>query len=131
MLLGSCLMVAGAGMYIFGVQQIAPIVFTVGVGAFVAMQAQQTYQGNSFTIRRLCRILGMGMLFFCLSALLMIENAYHILLPYFTAHGVNGYNAYLNYIHNNWVVLLLAAAVIELYSTHRISSELAKEQKKL
>ena len=43
---------------------------------------------------------------------------------------MGGYNAYLTYIHNNWVVLLLVAAMLELYSTHRISNELDKEAKK-
>ena len=37
---------------------------------------------------------------------------------------------YLNYIHNNWVVVLLLAALIQLYSVFRIDSELKKEAKK-
>ena len=33
----------------------------------------------------------------------------------------------MTYIHNNWVVLLLIAAIIEIYTTHRISNELKKD----
>ena len=38
---------------------------------------------------------------------------------------------YLQYVNNNWVVVLLVAAVLQLYTTYRISSELEKEAKKL
>jgi hypothetical protein len=37
---------------------------------------------------------------------------------------------YLNYIKNNWVVLLLLAAILQLYTTYRIDHELEKEAKK-
>lgn len=34
-------------------------------------------------------------------------------------------------VHNNWVLVLFVAALLELYTMHRISNELAKEAKKL
>ena len=34
---------------------------------------------------------------------------------------------YITYIYNKWVLTLLIAAVLQLYSTHIIDSELAKE----
>ena len=34
---------------------------------------------------------------------------------------------YITYIYNKWVLTLLIAAILQLYSTHRIDSELAKE----
>jgi hypothetical protein len=37
---------------------------------------------------------------------------------------------YISYIRGNWVVLLLLAAVLQLYTTYRISSELEQEAKK-
>ena len=40
------------------------------------------------------------------------------------------YMDYLQYVRNNWVVTLLVAAILQLYSTHRISRELDKEAKK-
>lgn len=72
-----------------------------------------------------------GHIFFIAAALLMLENAFQFLLPEFMESGIEGYNVYVHYIYNNWVVALLVAAVIELYTTHRISSELKKEAKKL
>ena len=105
-------MVVGAGMYVFGVQKVAPWIFSIGV------------------IRRLRRIMLMADVCFMLSAVFMVENGYNFLLPTFCKSGIDGYNAYLLYIHNNWVVLLLIAAILELYSTHRISNELEKEAKK-
>lgn len=128
MLLGACLMVAGAGLYVFGEHAVAPCIFTPGTIAFVAMQTAQRYEGTDITMRRLRRIMLTGGAFFIISALLMIENSYHMIYPYFIKRGIDGYNAYLRYIHNNWVVTLLVAAVLQLYSTQRISSELKKAQ---
>jgi hypothetical protein len=36
---------------------------------------------------------------------------------------------YITYIYNKWVLTLLIAAILQLYATHRIDSELAKEAK--
>ena len=130
LLMGAVLMVAGAGMYVFVIAVAGSWTFAVGACLFAAMQMLQRYDGNNFVIRRLRRIMIMGDVFFLLAAVLMVENAYHWLLPLFLKQGINGYNAYITYIHNNWVVLLLAAAVLELYSTHRISNELEREAKK-
>ena len=37
---------------------------------------------------------------------------------------------YVNYVKNNWVITLLVAAILQLYTTYRISSELDREAKK-
>jgi hypothetical protein len=37
---------------------------------------------------------------------------------------------YAKYIHNNWVVVLLVAAILQLYASHRIANEMEKEAKK-
>lgn len=131
LLAGSCLMVLGAVFYVLGFQRVTPWAFTVGALAFVAMQARQTYDGHNFTIRRLMRIKTVGEVCFLLAALFMVENSYHFLLPLFMSMSDNGYYLYLSYIHNNWVLLLLIAAVIQLFTTHRIAAELDKEAKKL
>ncbi len=131
MLLGALLMVAGAVLYVFGAEKghaIAPCVFAPGTLMFVAMQYMQRYDGTDVTLRRLRRIMMTGGAFFVVSALLMAENAYHVVFPYFIRAGIDGYNAYLRYIHNNWVVTLLVAAVLQLYSTMRISSELGRQK---
>lgn len=131
LLAGSILMVAGAVMYVLGYQTVTPWIFAAGALAFVAMQARQTYEGNNFLIKRLVRIKTFGEVCFILSAVMMVENSYHFLLPLFLRFSENGYYQYVTYIHNNWVLLLLVAAVLQLYSTHRIAAELGKEAKKL
>lgn len=131
LLIGSCLMVLGAVFYVLGFQTVTPWVFAAGAAAFVSMQARQTYGGRDFMIKRLVRIRTMGEVCFLLSALFMVENSYHFLLPLFLRFSENGYYHYVTYVHNNWVLLLLVAAVIQLYATHRIANELEKEAKKL
>lgn len=65
----------------------------------------------------------MSDVFFLVTAVMMFENMYNFLkLDYMT---------YIRYVHNNWVVTLLVAAILQLYTTHRISHELDKEAKKL
>jgi hypothetical protein len=94
------------------------------------MQLQQVYEGKNFVIRRLRRIMVMADVLFVVAGLLMVENAFNFLLPFFQTHIQNGLNAYIIYILGKWVVLLLVAAILEVYTTHRISSELEKEAKK-
>ncbi len=127
MLIGAVLMVVGAGLYVFGEHTVAPCAFLPGTLLFAAMQIAQRYEGTDITLRRLRRIMLTGTAFFIVSAVLMLENSYHIVYPLFLKSGIDGYNAYLKYIHNNWVVTLLVAAILQLYSTHRISSELQKK----
>ena len=136
-LAGAVLMVVGAGLNMAGNLNDSPsafaagaVVFAVGAVAFASMQLRQTYEGRNFTLRRLRRILSVGDVFFILSAVLMLEDAFHFLLPLFQPYGLNRYNNYVIYVQNNWVVLLLAAAIIEIYATHRISHELKKEEDK-
>lgn len=125
MLLGAVLMAIGAGLYVFGEHTVAPIVFAPGTLAFSLMQYRQKYLGTDVTLRRLRRIMLVGAALFVVSALLMVENSYQIVYPLFSK-TINGWNAYVRYVHNNWVVALLVAAILQLYSTHRISAELKK-----
>lgn len=103
-------------------QRWAPYVFAVGALAFVLMQLKQTYDGQNLTIRRLRRIMVVSDIFFLLAAALMFANQGNFM-------GLRRWD-YLNYVHNNWVVALLAGAILQLYSTHRIGAELEKEAKK-
>jgi hypothetical protein len=121
-LIGALLMVIGAGTSILA-WKAAPYVFAVGAIAFVSMQFLQRYEGANMVIRRLRRIQLFSDVFFLLSAALMIANTSNFLgLDYFT---------YIEYVYNKWVITLLIAAILQLYSTHRISHELEKEAKKL
>mgnify|MGYP007122039512 FL=1 len=117
-LIGAVLMVIGAGTSILQWQG-APYVFAVGAVAFASMQMQQRYEGQNFTIRRLRRMMLLSDVLFLVSALLMFANQGNVFgLSYIT---------YIEYIYNKWVITLLIAAILQLYSTHRIGSELAKE----
>ena len=94
----------------------------MGVAAYVLMQLKQTYDGRNLTIRRLRRMVITSDVFFIISAVLMFANI----------NNMFGFDAvtYAQYIHNNWVVTLLIAAVLQLYSNHRLGKELSEESKK-
>ena len=112
-LFGGILMAVGAGTTLLGWGS-APYIYALGALGFASMQMLQRYEGNNFTIRRL-RL-------FLVAAVLMFANKSNILgLSYIT---------YIEYVYNKWVVVLLIAALLQLYSMHRIGSELEKEAKK-
>lgn len=128
--LGAFLMVLGVAGVVTGfLVQPATICFTIGSIAFALMQLQQSYEGNSITIKRLRRIMVIGDIAFVLAGLLMFENNFRLIYP-FVATSIDGYNNWIHYVYNNWVVMLLIAAILEMYTTHRISYELKKEEKK-
>ena len=51
----------------------------------------------------------------------MVDTAYQFLGRYMPLV------TYITYFYNKWVMLLLAGAILQLYSTHRISNELQKD----
>ncbi|MBQ8097822.1 MAG: hypothetical protein IJ243_12220 [Prevotella sp.] len=120
-IVGAVLMVIGAAMGMIA-RGVAPYVFAIGALAFVAMQVLQRYEGENFTIQRLRRI----MLF---SDVLLIVVAALMFADHGNPFGLDQLT-WLNYVHNNWVVVLLIAAVIQLYTVYRIDAELQKEAKK-
>ncbi len=120
-LAGAVLMVVGSGARVFMLPW-SPYVFAMGVIAFVLMQLKQKYEGDNFTIRRLRHITVVSDFFFLIAAVLMFADMDNLFgLPLLM---------YVQYVHNNWVVALLVAAVLQLYSTHRIGREIEKEEKK-
>ena len=120
MLAGGLLMVAGSGASLF-MQSWAPYVFAPGALLFAAMQMRQRYEGKDFTVRRLRRMMLLSDALFLVAALLMFANQGNFL-------GLD-YLSYIKYVHNNWIVVLLVAAVLQLYSSHRIANELENTQK--
>ena len=121
-LLGALLMVIGAGTSMLAWGS-SPYVYSVGALGFASMQMLQRYEGGNFVLRRLRRIQLVSDVFFLISGLLMIANKGNIFgLSYIT---------YMEYVYNKWVITLLIAAILQLYSTHRIGHELEKEAKKL
>jgi hypothetical protein len=123
LLIGGILMVAGTGLFAFLIcWHISCWLFLAGTVFFVLMQLMQVYEGRSLVVRRLKRIQGAADLFFVVSGISMVDTAYGFLMRMFT-----NYEIYLTYFYNKWVVFLLIAAVLEVYTTHRISYELKKE----
>ena len=121
-LLGALLMVIGAGTSMLAWGS-APYVFSVGALCFAFMQMLQRYEGSNFVICRLRRIQLVSDVLFLVSGLLMIANKGNFL-------GLS-YMTYIEYVYNKWVITLLVAAILQLYSTHRLGHELEKEAKKL
>ena len=121
-LTGALLMVVGAGASLLQ-WQAAPYIFALGALGFAAMQMLQRYEGTNFVIRRLRRIMLLSDVLFLVSAVLMFASQENVFgLSHIT---------YLQYVYNKWVVTLLIAAILQLYTTHRIGHELEKEAKKI
>ena len=121
MLVGGLLMVVGAGASIF-LAEWAAYIFAPGALMFASMQMRQSYEGNNFAVRRLRRMLILSDVLFLVAALLMLLNASNFLRV--------DYLLYIKYVHNNWIVVLLVAAILQLYASHRIANEMEKEAKK-
>lgn len=121
-IIGAVLMVVGAVASILR-WAAAPWMFAAGALAYVAMQQQQTYEGRNFVIRRLRRIMLLSDVLLLFTALLMFVSK----MPWI---GGLDWLTYVNYVHNNWVVTLLIAAVLQLYTIYRIDHELQEEAKK-
>ena len=118
---GAVLMVVGAVATLFW-PRVAPFIFAPGAMAYVSMQMLQSYDGRNFVIRRLRRIMLVSDVLLLLTAVLMFAGNGNPL-------GMD-WMSYLFMVRNNWVVVLLIAAVLQLYTTFRISAELEKEAKK-
>ena len=119
--LGALLKLAGAVMGLFKWMWF-PYLYAVGAICFASMQMLQRYEGSNLVIRRLRRIMLLSDVLFLFTAVLMFANQGNAL-------GLD-WIYYLNYVKNNWVVLLLLAAILQLYTTYRIDHELEKEAKK-
>lgn len=124
-LVGGILMVIGAGSYVFMFQRaVMSVVFLVGALCFALMQLEQRYDGQNMVIIRLRRIQLIADVLFILSGILMIDSHYMLLKPLFSS-----YTDYIQYVYNKWIMTLLIAAILEIYTVHRLSSELEKEKK--
>ena len=121
-LAGGVLMAIGVGCCVFlWHPRVFSWVYLAGALMFFAMQVRQRYEGNNPTVRRLRKIMLASGVFFILAGLDLVETNYHFLARYMT------YSNYLAYVYNKWVMFLLAGAILQLYSIHRISNELQKE----
>ena len=125
-LLGGVLMVVGAACFsLLWQQDVVCWVFLAGASMFSTMQLMQTYDGRSFVVQRLKRIMNLADLLFVVAGILMVDTAYQFLRSMF-----DSYDTYFSWLYNKWVVVLLIAAVLEMYTMHRIDHELGKEDEK-
>ena len=123
-MLGAILMSIGAGCYVFMFYQgLAAVVFLIGAICFGGVQMMERYDTSNLTIRRLRSIQIVADCLFILSGLLMIDSHYLILKLLF-----GNYSDYIQYLFNKWVITLLVAAILEIYTTHRLSSEMKKNE---
>lgn len=127
-LLGGVLMVVGAGCFAFCFMWQRLVLYTcwaflAGTVLFSVMQAMQLYEGPSPVVHRLKRIQCIADIFFVFSGISMVDTVYA-----FARNWFSNYETYITYFYNKWVLFLLIAAILELYTTHRISHELKKEE---
>ena len=101
---GGIAMIVGACLYITRWSG-APYVFLSGAILFALKQITDRYRGNNFVVKRLLRQQILGALLLVVAGVLML-----------VLH------------HNEWVLCLLIAAVIGLYTSLRLSAELRKEE---
>ena len=120
-LIGAIMMVVGSAANIFSFLW-APYLYTTGAIAFVLIQFKQGYKGTSSAIHRLRTIVIISDILFLLAGFLMFANNDNFL----NLSAIN----HLQYIHNNWVIALLIASILQLYTSNRIGKELEKETKK-
>ena len=117
LLFGAVMRVIGSGANIFA-QPWAPYVFGMGTVGYVLMQLKQKYEGSNVAIKRLRRMVIISDVCLLLAAVMMFANMDNL----FRLDAVT----YIKYVHNNWVVVLLVAAMLQLYTSHRISKEILK-----
>lgn len=100
---GAVLLLAGAVVFITG-WEYAPYLYSVGAVMFAAIQLMNGYDGKNVTIRRLRRQQVFAAVLLMLTGMFM-----------FTTRG------------NEWIVSLTIAALLQLYTSFRISKEEEKE----
>ena len=118
LVIGAVMMVIGSGANLFA-QSWAPYVFAMGTIGFVLMQLKQKYDGDNVAIKRLRRMVIISDVCLLLAAVMMFANIDNL----FRLDAIT----YIKYVHNNWVVVLMVAAMLQLYTSHRISKELLKD----
>ena len=118
-IVGALLTVAGAATGLFD-RWLAPWLFVPGVLCYVSMQMLQRYEGRNLTLRRLRRIMIISDLLLVVAAVIMVAG-----LP--SNPFSLDYLSLGRYMVNGWVVVLLIAAVLQLYTIYRIDMELKRD----
>ena len=101
---GAVLLLVGAMLQITR-WELSPIIYTIGAVMFAYVQVMSRYEGKNLIIRRLRRQQILGAVLLVFAGVLMFVTK-----------------------HNEWVLCLTVAAILELYTAFRIPSELEKEK---
>ena len=101
---GAVLLLVGAMLQITR-WELSPILYTIGAVMFAYVQVMSRYEGTNLIIRRLRRQQILGAVLLVFAGVLMFVTK-----------------------HNEWVLCLTVAAILELYTAFRIPSELEKEK---
>ena len=107
----SIIQMIGAVLLLFGAMlqitrwELAPVLYTIGAVMFAYVQVMSRYEGKNLIIRRLRRQQIIGAVLLVFAGVLMFVTR-----------------------HNEWVLCLSAAAVLQLYTAFRIPSEMEKEK---
>ena len=101
---GAVLLLVGAMLQITR-WELSPIIYTLGAVMFAYVQVMSRYEGKNLIVRRLRRQQILGAVLLVFAGVLMFVTK-----------------------HNEWVLCLTIAAVLELYTAFRIPSELEKEK---
>lgn len=104
-MVGAVLLLIGAMLQITR-WEFAPYLYTLGAILFAYVQVMDGYDGKNLIIRRLRRQQILGAVLLVFAGVLMFVTR-----------------------HNEWILCLTVAAVLELYTAFRILSELEKEKK--
>lgn len=122
-IVGAIMMVAGCVANILRFAA-SPYIYSVGAVAYAVMQIRQSYDGANITVRRLRRIMILSDFLLLFTGVMMFADQ---------SYDFMGLDllVWLQYVHNNWVITLLIAALMQLYTIYRISSELEREIKKM
>ena len=101
---GAVLLLMGAMLQITR-WELSPILYTIGAVMFAYVQVMTRYEGKNLIVRRLRRQQILGAVLLVFAGVLMFVTK-----------------------HNEWVLCLTVAAILELYTAFRIPSELEKEK---
>lgn len=101
---GAVLLLVGAMLQITR-WELSPIIYTIGAVMFAYVQVMCRYEGKNLIVRRLRRQQILGAVLLVFAGVLMFMTK-----------------------HNEWVLCLTIAAILELYTAFRIPSELEKEK---
>ena len=101
---GAVLLLVGAMLQITR-WELSPILYTIGAVMFAYVQVMSRYEGKNLIVRRLRRQQILGAVLLVFAGVLMFVTK-----------------------HNEWVLCLTVAAILELYTALRIPSELEKEK---